>query len=141
MCGVLKLNYWFLSRGKHRGNSIERYHQFLNKNQVIIGNNQGNHTVILQNSKTIQYVWNSAPINNIDITRSMIGIGREFRFPLDIKLSQLPVLDNETNNTLFSYLRNVFPDSVFTLSILQIFISDGRANHQAIHNRIKLHAI
>ena len=30
MCRILKLIFWSLSCGKHKGNSVERYHRFLN---------------------------------------------------------------------------------------------------------------
>ena len=34
---ILKLTFWSLVRGNHRGNSVERYHWFLNKTQTICG--------------------------------------------------------------------------------------------------------
>ena len=37
MCKLLKLIFWPLSRGNHKGNSVERYHRFLNKTQTISG--------------------------------------------------------------------------------------------------------
>ena len=40
MCTKLKINYWCLAQGNHRGNSVERYHRYLNKTQSIAGNDQ-----------------------------------------------------------------------------------------------------
>ena len=76
MCEVIKLGYWCLSRGNYCGNYVERYHCFLNKTQVMAGNDRGTHTVILKNTKTSQYIWNYAPINNIDITQRSVAIVR-----------------------------------------------------------------
>ena len=117
MCKHLKINYWCLSRGNHHGNSVERYHRFLNKTQTIAGNDRGTNIVIKQNAETSQYAWNSAPINGTDISRSIAAIGREFRFPLDVELSPTPQLNPENNSALFQYLRNVSNNSVFSLSI------------------------
>ena len=52
MCEALGITYWCLSRGNHRGNSVERYHRFLNKTQAIAGNDRGTHKVYIQNAKT-----------------------------------------------------------------------------------------
>ena len=42
---VLKLIFWPLSRGNHKGNSVERCHRFLNKTQTISGQDRGTHEV------------------------------------------------------------------------------------------------
>ena len=138
MCGTLKLNYWCLSRGNHRGNSVELYHHFLDKTQAIIWNNRDTHTIILKNTKTSQYTWNSALIDNMGITRSMLATGRIFKFPLDVELFQTPRLINSSNSSLFSYFHKVSTYSVFTLSILLILISDQRIAHQERQNVNKI---
>ena len=78
------INHWCISRGNHRSNSVERYHRFLNKTQVINGNSRGTHDIYIQNAKTSQYTWNSAAVNNTDVSRFFAAICREFRFPLDV---------------------------------------------------------
>ena len=102
MCKALKTNFWCLSRGNHRGMSVERYHRFLNKTQTISGSNRGTYSVILQNSKTSQYAWNSSPIDNTDISRSKAAIEHEFHLPLDVELSPTSTLNNVHNSALFS---------------------------------------
>ena len=134
MCIKLDLTYWYLSQGNYRGNSVERYHRFLNKTQAIAGNDRGTHAVYIQNSKTSQYAWNCALIDNTDICRSMASIGRTFRFPLDVELSPTTLLNNECNSTLFNYLWGVSIDSTFSLSILQVLIEERRAAHRERHN-------
>ena len=88
MCTALKLTLWPLSRGNHKGNSVEKYHRFLNKTQAIAGSDRGTHLTLVQNTKTSQYAWNSAPINGTDVTRSMPTVGRDFRFPLDVSTEE-----------------------------------------------------
>ena len=116
---------------------MERYHRFLNKTQAIAGTDRGTHSAILQNAKTSQYAWNSAPIDNTDIARSKAAIGREFRFPLDVELSPTPNFNNVHNSALFAYLRNVSTDSDFAVSVLQILIQERRDTHRDRHNSDK----
>ena len=137
MCSILKITCWPLSRGNHKGLSVERYHRFLNKTQAIAGGDRGTHEVFIQNAKTSQYAWNSAPIDDTDITRSMAAVGRDFRFPLDVELSGNPVLNDSTNNALFTYLRNVSNDSIFAQSIVKVLIEERRARHMERHNKTK----
>ena len=40
MCTKLKPNYWCLAQGNHRGNSVEKYHRYLDKTQSTTGNDQ-----------------------------------------------------------------------------------------------------
>ena len=134
MCQILRIHLWPLSRGNHKGNSVERFHRFLNKTQTIRGNDRGTHQIFFENAKTTQFAWNSAHIDNTDITRSMAAIGREFKFPLDIECSALPVLNDSANSALFSYLRSVSTDSVFATGILQILVHERRQYHRDRHN-------
>ena len=119
MCTNLGFAYWCLSRG-NRGNSVESYHRFLNKTQAIAGNDRGTHEVYFQNAKTSQYAWNGVHIDNTDITRSMAVVGCDFRFPLAVSLSPAPILNTESNISLFDIISDMSTDSTFSLSILQV---------------------
>ena len=94
---------------------MERYHRFLNQMQAIVGNYRGTRAVYIQNAKTSQYAWNSAPIDNTDICRNVAAVGRTFKFPFGVELSPAPLLDSEINSTLLNYLRDVSTDSAFLL--------------------------
>ena len=135
MCSILDITFWPLARGNHKGNGAERYHRFLNKVQTIEGNCIGNNTNFMRIAKTTQYAWNSAPIDNTDIARSMAAVGRDFRFPLDVKLSKLPTLNDPNNNALYNYLRDVSTESTFAISVLQILIEERRLLHQQRINK------
>ena len=41
MCKLLKLTFWPLSRGNHKGNSVERYHRFLTKLKLLVDRKEG----------------------------------------------------------------------------------------------------
>ena len=70
----------------------------------------------------MQYAWDSVPIDNTDIPRSVTAIGRHFKLPMDIKLSNDPLLNDDDNIVLYSYLRDVSLDSTFATYVLQISI-------------------
>ena len=87
-----------------------------------------------RNAKVSQYAWNSAAIDNTDITRSMAAVGRDFRFPLDVEMMPSPTLNSPENANLFQYLRDVSDESIFALSILQILVKERREYHQNRQN-------
>ena len=99
MCTALKINFWPLARGNHKGLLVERYHSYLNKTQIISGQDRGTHLSIVQNSKTSQYAWNSVPIDNTDVPRILAAVGHELQFPFDIELSCIPNLSNAKGTT------------------------------------------
>ena len=122
LCDILKITYWPLVRGNHKGNSTERYHRFINKTQTICGNDRDTHESIDTNIKTSQFAWNSAAIDNTDIPRCVAAVGREFKFPLDIELQPSPTLNDDSNSALFNYLRDVSCNSTFSQAVLSILI-------------------
>ncbi len=130
MCNILKLHLWPLARGNHKGNSVERYHRYLNKVMTIQGNALGTNNNFHRIAKTAQYGWNSAPIDDTDVVRSLPAVGREFRFPLDIDNSKLPAISDGTNCALFDYLRDVSNESHFATTVLQILVEERRERHR-----------
>ena len=135
MCEKLNVNFW--CRGNHRGKSFEYYHRFLNKTQVIAGNDRGTTSVIIKNAKTSQCTWNRAPIGNTDIPRSLAAIGWDFRFLLDVELRPTPNLKNVHNSALFQCFRNFSVESSFATSVLKLLIEYRRDAHRNRHNRDK----
>ena len=141
MCDALAITYWCLSLGNHCRNSVERYHQFLKKTHAIAGNDRVTHKVYIQNAKTSQYTWNSAPIDKTDIIRVMVAVGRAFRFPIDVSLSPSPILNTEPNSVLFNYLRYISIDGEFSLSVLQILTEERRSTHYNRQNKGNSYAL
>ena len=134
MCQQLDFIFWPLSRGNHKGNSVEKYHRLLNKTQTIVGADMGTHFSFIENSKTSQYAWNSAPIDDTDIPRSLAAVGRHFKFPMDVKLSPTPTLNDADESALYTYLRDISTDSQFATAVLQVLIEERRTAHRERHN-------
>ena len=135
MCKILRITFWPLARGNHKGLGVEKFHRFLNKTQAIAGQDRDNHEVFLQNTKTSQYAWNSAPIDDTDVMRSVAALGREFRFPMDTELIETPVLNSKDNSALFKYLRDVSTNSTFSTAVLQILVEERRTAHRERWNK------
>ena len=64
----------------------------------------------------------------------MAAVGRTYRFLLNVEFPPTPLLNSESNNTLFNHLREVSTDSVVSLSILQVLIEEHRNSHRERHN-------
>ena len=91
--------------------------------------------MFLQNAKTSQFVWNSAPIDNTDFVRSLAAVGREFRFPLDVELSFIPPIKDVSNSALTKYLRDVSIESTFSVSIVNVLIEERQlAQYSCVTN-------
>ena len=141
MCSILKIKFWPLARGNHKGNSVERYHRFLNKTQAIVGQDRGTHDTFKQNIKTSQYAWNSAPIDDTDIPRCLPAVGRIFKFPMDVELESVETLNCSDNSALYIYLRDVSNESSFAQSVLQVLIEERRAAHRVRWNKNRIEQI
>ena len=129
MCSCLQMTFWPLARGDHKRNSVEKYHQFLNKTQAIAGKYYGSHDVFIRNSKTPQYAYNSTPFDDTEVMRSVASFGREFVIPLDTELLPTPNLNTDNNQVLFKYLRDVSTNFQFAIPVLQITIEERRTAH------------
>ena len=68
MCTALKIRFWPLEGENNNSMQVECYHRLLNKTQTIVGQDRGTHESFIQNSKTSQNAWNSAPIEDTDIS-------------------------------------------------------------------------
>ena len=93
------------------------------------------HDLFLRNAKTSRYAWNSAPINDTDIIRSVAAVIQELRSPLDVKILQIPTTLNQGNSGLYEYLWHVSNNSQFTTSILHTLINELRIEHRERWNQ------
>ena len=130
MCNRLDFIFWPLSCGNHKALGVEKYHRFLNKTQTIVGQDRRTNHSFKENSKTSQYAWNSVPIDDTDIPRCLAAVGRHFKFLLDVDLSAYPIMNDDNQSVLFTYLRDVSNDSQFATAVLQILIEKRRTAHR-----------
>jgi len=94
--------------------------------------------VFLQNTKTSQFAWNSAPIDNTEVVRSLAAVGQEFCFQLDVELSVIPPINDASNSALTNYFRDVSIESKFAVSVVQVLIEERRLAHHERVNKDKI---
>ena len=92
MCDALNLNHNVLARRNHKSLTVEHFHRFPNKSVTIAAEDRGTNNIFVPAGIAAGYAWNSAPIDDTNIFRSIPTIGRELHFPIDINLSTLPKL-------------------------------------------------
>ena len=85
-------------------NSVETYHQFLNKTLAIAEQDRGSRDIFIQSAKIYHYACNSYPINDTDMVHSVAAVGKEFRFPMNTELLPTPTLNPDNNQLFFKYL-------------------------------------
>ena len=138
MCKALDLNYDILAKRNDKELTVEHFHRFLNKVVTISMEDRQSNGVFVMTWIAVGYMWNSAPIDGTDILRSTIAIGREFRFPIDIKLSALPQLTQNNAQSTIDYLRLADYNRRLSSSILKLLIEDRRTVHAERVNNIKM---
>ena len=67
----------------------------------------------------------------------MAAVGRDFKFPMDVKLSAMPTINSNKKSALYKYLRDVSNNSTFAVSVIQVLIEERRAAHQDRWNKNK----
>ena len=91
---------------------------------TIVAKELGTTNIFVPASIEARYTWNNEPIDSTDILRSILEIGRELKFPLDINLHAMPKLVQNNANTALDYLKFTDSSCNFSSFILKILIED-----------------
>ena len=136
VCEYLKMLVYLLAKRNNNSHSVEHFHRVLDKTITIAsedrGHQQSNFTAV---ANAIAFAWNSAAIDNTDVIRSIVAIGRLLNFPLDIRLAKIlsPTLDPATD--VAQDLRLVSNDYRFATEALKILLDYRRVNYRERVNR------
>ena len=103
MYDALNLNYDVLAKRNHKGITVEHFHRFLKKNVTIATEDRGTNDIFVPVGIATGYAWNSAPIDDTDILRSIPAIGRELHFPLDVNLNALSKLAHNSGQAALDF--------------------------------------
>ena len=90
---ILHIPKEMASPENHRRIRNERFHRVLNKAQAINTADFDDFFLWYEGVLFATYAWNAAPSDGTNIPRSLAAIGREFPFPIDLRLS------NQSANT------------------------------------------
>ena len=102
---ALNLNYDVLAKRNRKGLTVEYFHRFLNKSITIAAEVCGTNDISVPVGIAAGYAWNSAPIDGIDILRSIPAISCELHFLININISALPKLVHNSGQAALNYLK------------------------------------
>ena len=129
MCQALNLNYNILAKRNDKGLSVEYFHRFLSQSVTIAAEERSTNNIFFPAGIATRYAQNSAPIDGTDILRSILAIGRDLHFPLDIDLDAVPKLTQNSAHTALEYFKLTNFSRNYSSSILKILIEYRRATH------------
>ena len=78
---LLKQKYHLVARDHHNMILVEHFMRLLNSGMLIFVRNHGTVKKIVGSSLLLAYTWNAAPIVWTNLSRSLLVVRREFRFP------------------------------------------------------------
>ena len=78
-----------VARGNHKAITNEKFHRYLNKVHKKNSVYRGSLHQYPQSVLFALYAWNAGPVYGTDIDRSLVAIGRELPFPIDLSPSRL----------------------------------------------------
>jgi hypothetical protein len=130
---LIQINLHVASGGNHDPVLTERFHVFANKSLSLFCHERASIRVAAEGLQLCKYAWNSAPVIGTDISRSLVCIGREFRFPIEytsavhVNLS----LDPSATTSFAQIQTKVLSQS---REIFRILIHEHRAWHREYVN-------
>ena len=88
MCKLLQLPHHMIAKENYNAILVEQFYKFLNSGMRIFASERNTNRVFIEGAETLCYVWNSAPVTGTDLSRSLLVVGREFRFPINIETNK-----------------------------------------------------
>jgi hypothetical protein len=134
---LLQIPIHQISRENHKAIRNERFHRYLNKVQRINTADVASMFRWKQGALFALYAWNASPIDGTDISRSIVAIGREFPFPIDIE----PTINHEAlteGQPALDHLDSAGPLLYRQRDLLAILNAERRQRHIDLRNDGKL---
>ena len=105
------------SKGNFKGITVKYFHRFLNKSVTISVEQRGTNDMFVPTGINVGYVQNSAHVNGIYILRSILTIGHELYFSLDINLNTLPITTRKNSQSMLDYPKLIYYSRYFSSAI------------------------
>ena len=133
MCSLLQIPHHMSAKGNHNAIIVERFNKFLNSGMRIFNSERNSNRVFVEAAETLCYSWNSAPITGTDLSRSLLVVGREFKFPIDISNNRhITHHIDETN--IRSFASDLSELLTKCREIYILLIQERRAMHREYRN-------
>ena len=129
-CDSLQLKCECVAKRNHKAVLVGNFHQFLNKAVTIAVGDEKTFGCFTEAGIVAGYAWNSAHIDGTNINRSILAIGRELKFPINISSASLSPLTSNQADSVVKYLRLIDSSKHFASEILKILIENRRTVHR-----------
>ena len=130
---LLNINCHVLSGDNHNPMLVERINRYLNKGLKIMCNERESVRVAQEAIHLLIYAWNACPIPGTDISRSLVAVGREFRFPIDYSTEKKTELASSPKAVL-SYSHQLALRLDACAEVAKLLVNEHRAYHRELIN-------
>ena len=130
---MLHLNVHWASGNNHDSILVERFNLYLNKGLKILCTERSTTRSYVEAAQLLTYAWNSAPMAETDISRSLVAVGREFSFPIDFIDQPRPNLEISVAKKL-QYSDELRLRLKSSREIYKILIEEHRCMHREYIN-------
>jgi hypothetical protein len=130
---ILKIQHHLSTRGNHNAILVERFNRYLNSGLRVFNNDRDTNRVFLEGAQTLTYAWNSCPVLGTDLSRSLLTVGREFRFPIDFEADRRISFEiSDREKKLFA--ENLMDLLMKSREVYLLLITEHRAAHREYRN-------
>jgi hypothetical protein len=130
---LLQINMHMASGNNHDSILVERFNAFLNKGLKVLCTDRSTSRVFKESAQLLTYAWNSAPMAETDISRSLVAMGREYSFPIDFIDTIAPSLDLSPNAKI-SYANDLKQRLKACQEVYKVLIEEHRCMHREYIN-------
>ncbi len=133
---ILRIPVDPVSKENHKAVRNERFHRYLNKVQRINTADVGSLFQWKQGVLFAAYAWNAGPIDGTDIPRSLVAVGREFPFPIDLS-NAIPRDGASEGQSALDHFESATPLLFKQRQLLSALNAERRQRHIDIRNEGK----
>ena len=126
-----------VERGNHKAIRNEGFHGYLNKVQNINSSYKRSLHQWFQGILFTQYDWNAVPVDRNDIAQTVVAIGRELPFTIDLSSARSREGNSEGQKGLYHF-EAASPLLFIKIDLFNILVSKRRMRHRELGNRDKL---
>jgi hypothetical protein len=130
---LLQINCHVLSGSNHNPMLVEQINWYLNKGLRGMCNKQDSVRVALEAILLLLYAWNSCPVPGMDISCSLVAVGREFAFPINF-YSGKHWESTSSANTVVSYSKELATRLLACQAVAELLVKEQRAYHREYVN-------
>jgi hypothetical protein len=130
---LLQINGHVLSGANHNPMLVERVNCYLTKGLKIMCNEQDLVRIASEAILLLLYAWNSCPVPGMDISCSLVAVGRKFAFPIDYSSGKHWELTSSPS-TVITYSKELATRLSACRDVAKLLIQEQRTYHCKLIN-------